>query len=267
MNPISKCLDEIRFRIPKQILDVVFLQRDYRWRSTPTSLDDHILNEVLRPRVFVDCNLVGGTETYIPLHDVPVERENEYVCIYRIPKSKTQGRSILSVLNITYTDPSRVQSYGVASAVGNSTMLQAGQAAMNAMGAIPMTSTARVQLIGENVVMVRDTVMLPPNVHLRCVLANDETISHLQLRSYRAFSTLCVLAVKAFIYNTYAIQMDMGQLAGGQQLGKFKEIIDGYADAEELYQTYITEKWEKISMMNDQTQYERHIKRMIGGYR
>jgi hypothetical protein len=267
MGPLSKCIDEVKFRIPRAILEAVFIKRAQHWRLTPASLDEHILNEVVRPRVLVDCNLVGGTEVFIPLDGVPLERGNDYTTVYRIPKDKTQGRSIMSVLNITFSDPTKVSSYGVAAGAHNSIMMQAGQAVMDAMGSMPVTSTAYVQLIGENVVMVRDTVVLPANIYLRCLLENDENMSHLQLKSYRDFSKLVEYAVKAYIYNEYVIPMDMGELYGGQALGRFKEIIDSYADAEELYQNFITEKWQKISLMNDREQWTRFLRLGMGGFR
>lgn len=268
MMPVSKALDEVKFRIPKQILDTVFVQRNQQnWRQTAISIDESIMAQVIRPRVLVDANLVGGTEALIPLDGLQSERTNDYTSVYRIPKDRTQGRSIQAVLNITYSDPTKVSSYGIAAGQNNTAMMQAGSAVMDAMGTIPVTSTARVQLIGENVVMVRDTVILPANIYLRCVLANDENLAHLQLKSYRAFSDLVVHAVKAYIFNNYAIEMDIGQLHGGQQIGRFKEVVDGYADAEELYQTYLTEKWQKIAMMNDNESYTRYLRTLIGGQR
>lgn len=267
MLALTKSLDEIKFRIPKPILEAVFIQRELRWRQTPVSIDEQIMAMVIRPRVLVDCNLVGGTEAFIPLESIRAERTNDYTSIYRIPKSLTQGRSINSVLNITYSDPTKVSSFGVAASLHNTAMMQVGAAVMDAHGNIPVTSSAKVQLIGENVVMIRDTVILPSNIFLRCILANDENLSHLQMRSYRAFADLVVFAVKAYIYNSYIIEMDMGELHGGQMLGRFKEVIDGYAEAEELYQTFLTEKWQKIALMNDNESYTRLLRMAIGGTR
>jgi hypothetical protein len=173
----------------------------------------------------------------------------------------------MSVLNITFSDPTKISSYGAVAGAQSSTMLHVGAAVMDAMGHIPVTSTARVQLIGENVVMVRDTAILPANIYLRCVMANDENFSHLQMKSYRNFADLVVLAVKAYVYNEYVIRMDMAELYGGQQLGRFKEVVDQYADAEELYQTYLTEKWQKVAFMNDQESHTRFLRTIIGGQR
>lgn len=264
---LNKSLDEIHYRIPKAILDAVFIAPSTKWSRIPINIDEQIMSLVIRPRVLVDCNLVGGTEAFIPLDGVPVERTNDYTSVYRIPKSYTQGRSIISVLNITFSDPTKASSYGVAAGQQNTTMLQLGSSVMDAMGSMPVTSTARVQLIGENVVMVRDTVLLPANIYLRCLLANDENMSHLQLKSYRDFANLVVFAVKAYVYNTYVIQLDMGELHGGQTIGRFKDIIDGYVDAEDNYQSYLTDKWQKIALMNDTESWTRMLKLRIGGSR
>ncbi|HET6890102.1 MAG TPA: hypothetical protein VFH31_03290 [Pyrinomonadaceae bacterium] len=267
MDAINKAISEVRFRIPRPILDAVFTQRDQRWRLDPTSFEERILNEVVRPRVLVDCNIVGGTEALIPLEGIPFTRTNDYTTVYRIPKSMTQGRSIISALNVTFADPTRASSFGIASGRDNSAILRLGNAMLDASAPMPLTSTARVQLIGENVIMVRDTTILPANIYLRCVLANDENLSHIQIRSYRHFATLVVLAVKAYIYNEYIIQMDMAELHGGQALGRFKEVIDGYADANELYDTYLTEKWQKVAFMNDSESYSRFLRTIVGGNR
>ena len=267
MSALAKALSELQFRIPKPILDAVFIRTNARWRQTPSSLDEIIMNQVIRPRVLIDCNLVGGTEAFVSLEGLAYERDNDYTFVYRIPKSRTQGRSINSVLNITFSDPTRMSGFGANATQGNTAMLAAGAAVMDAMGAIPITSTAKVQLIGENVVMVKDTISLPPNIYLRCILANDENMSHIQMRSYRAFAKLVELAVKAYIFNNYAITMDMGELVGGQTLGRFKEIVDTYSEAEELYQVYLDEKFTKISLMNDMESHTRLLKLMIGGSR
>jgi hypothetical protein len=267
MMAVNKALDEIKFRIPRPVLEAVFVKRLQGWRQQPVSLDEQILQQVIRPRVLVDMNLVGGTEAIVDLNGLAFERTNDYTSIYRIPKDRTQGRSIQSVLNITYSDPTKVSTYGMAAGLHNTTMLQAGGAVMDAMGQIPVTSTAKVNLIGENVVMVRDTVILPANIYLRCILENDDNLSNIQLKSYIHVSNLVTHAVKAYIYNEYVIEMDMGELHGGQSLGRFKDIIDGYADQEELYQTYLLEKWQKVALMNDGESWNRMLRQIIGGSR
>lgn len=267
MNPIQKALDEIKFTIPRQILNEVFITRNVALGIQPTSIENQIYEEVIKPRVLIDCNLIGGTEAIIDLSNIVPTRINQYTSVYKIPKSRTQGRSIISVLNITFSDPTATSNYGTATGCGASSMLTTGQALIDAAGSLPITSTAHVQLVSENTVMVRDTALLPANIYLRCILANDENLSHLQLKSYRNFAFACGLATKSYIYNQYVITMDVGQLYGGQMIGRFKEIIDGWSDAEELYQTYMREKMQKIFVMNDTESYVRFMKNIIGGRR
>jgi len=267
MNPIQKAVDDIKFRIPRPILEKVFVRRGFDWKNPNVNVDNQIINNVIRPRALVDCNLVGGIQAIVSLMGLPREQTNQFTYVYRVPKERTQGRSIISVLNVTYGDPNYADNSGAMIGSGNlgsSPLLNVAEAILNSQSPAPVVSTAHVQLIGENVVMIRDSAQLPGILYLRCTIANEEYLSNLKLRSYPNFSKLCEYAVKAYIYNEYIIEMDQGELMGGHQLGSFKQIIEGYADAEELYQTYLREKMQKILMMSDTESYNRYLKTMIG---
>lgn len=265
--PLQKAIDEIKASIPRQILDEVFVEKNYWYRQLPQSIDDTIISKVLRPRVLVDCNLVGGTEVLIPLYNlIPAKTDrNDYV--FRIPKEMTQNRSINSVLSISYGDSYRFMNARNAGILKSTGAAGIASQIINASSSIPVVSSDRVQLIGENTVLFSNPEYLNSDLVLRCILANDENLAHLQLRSYLAFSAMCVLAVKAYIFNELVITMDMGQLKGGQNLGRFKEIVDNYADANELYSTYLKEKWTKIALMNDRESFSRFKRLIIGGNR
>jgi hypothetical protein len=66
------------------------------------------------------------------------------------------------------------------------------------------------------------------------------------------------------VYNELVIETDMARLVGGMELGRFREILDGYADAEQNYKDY-REKWGKIVQMSDQMSKERYLRMIIGG--
>lgn len=267
MNANQKALSEVKWEIPEEILNKVFIERMQQWRYTPASIDDQILNLVIRPRVQVDCNLIGGAEVFISLDNIRADMTSDYTTVYRIPKSLTDGRSIVSVKNITFSDPTYMSSAATIANMGASQMLYAGQAVMNAHATIPTVSSAVVQLIGENTVMVRDNAMLPMNSYLRVVLDNDENMSHLQLRSYLQYAELVKYAVKAYIYVNRVVKMDKGEIFAGADLGVIKEIINSYADSNELYKTYLKEHWAKIAKMNDRETFTRMLRRNIGGNR
>lgn len=267
MNPISRAINEARFQIPSEILEAIFYDREKHYRATPDTISEHIKALVIRPRVLVDCDIVGGTEILIRLEGLMTSRPDDFTSIYRIPKSMTQNRSILSVMNVTFNDPTGVAYYGMATGCQSTQMMVTAQGLLDSMGTIPVTSTSQVQLIGENVVSVRDTTILPANAYLRCVLASDENMSHLQLRTFRQFSHLCVLAIKSYIYNKLVVRVDVGELMGGFQLGMFRTVVESYSDSEELYQTYLREVWQKVSVMNDSEKWTRFLRSTIGGHR
>ena len=272
MNPITKALSDVSFRIPREILIEVFAPKTYLWRDQPINYEEQIRNIVIRSRVMMDCDLVGGTEVFIPLWDVPSQTiaTDRLITVYHIPKNKTQNRTITSVLSLSYVN-GQSSSYMNATASFDPCSVTdtglAGKAMMDAASSLPMPSSAKVQLIGENTVMVKDTVLPSGAGLLRCILANDENFSHLQVRSFPAFSRLCELAVKAYIYNNYSIILDRGRIEGGAEIGRFKEIVDSYADAEEMYQDYLMNTWQKVAFMNDRESFERLMKTMIGTYR
>ena len=267
MNVLRKAVDDLKFYIPRTVLETVFVKRAAAWRAQSPSLDDQILNQVIRPRVYTDCNLVGGHEVMVHLLGLTAQEYDQNTVIYTVPKERTQNRTIMSVLNITFTDPSAVVSTGAYSQCGVTAIGTASQALMDSMAPIPAISTATATVIGENTVMIRDITRVPANSYMRCIVAHDEAMSHLLPRSYKAFCKLVEYAVKAYIYNEYIIELDMAELRGGHNLGKFKDIIENYADANELYDSYLQEKWQKISLLNDRESTTRLLKMVVGGPR
>lgn len=272
MNAITKALSDISFRIPREILIEVFAPKTYIWRDQPINYEEQIRNIVIRSRVMVDCDLVGGTEVLIPLWDIPSQTlsTDRLVTVYRIPKEKSQGRTITSVLSLSYMNGPASMYMNASTSFNECSITDvglAGKAMMDAASSLPIPSSAKVQLIGENVVMVKDTVLSSGTGLLRCILANDENMSHIQIRSIPYFTKLCELATKAYVYNNYSITLNQGRIEGGAEIGRFREIVDSYADAEEMYQDYLLNTWQKVAFMNDRESFERHIRTMIGAYR
>ena len=223
MNPIQKAIDNVKFKIPPQIMNTFFIRNNLIDRGQSINIDENILALVIRPRVLVDCNIVGGAEVNVDLKGIEQVVVDQVTTVFRIPKEKTQGRSIMSVMSISYIDANSAVNWGTGtptcsvSAVGT-----AHQALLSSVTPPPMTATATCRLIGDNVVEVRDITRLMGYGSMRCVIANDENMSHLQPRSYFDFAKLVEYAVKAYIYNNYIIEMDVGELHGGQNIGTFK---------------------------------------------
>lgn len=279
MNPISKAVSEIKWRIPKAILEKVFIDGSRYYRPTiANSLEAQIENLVIRPRVLVDCNLIGGQEVLIPLEGLPFDRPYQYTTVIFVPKERTQGRRINSVRNVTFFNAASIGGIygglsGLASnvpglnAADNTAMVSVTASLMASFDKIPQTSTSRVSLIAENTILINDGLMIPSNSFLRAIVETDENLSTLPLRAYRYFSTLVEYAVKAYIYNEMVINMDKGEIFFGQELGAFKDIVSSYADANQNYQDYLREKMESTLLMSDEASYSRFIKMIVGGQR
>lgn len=265
MNPVTKALQELGYRIPRAILEKTFLSNLKPFSLMPTSLDARIRETVIEPRVMVDCNLMGGTETAIPLATVPRQQIDTFTYVYRIPKTLTQGRTITRAISISYGQTGILGTSSNIPMQGTSPLMDAAAGLMLSQAPIPMVSTAQCQLIGENTVMVIDTTAIPQDIFLRCWLENDSNFNHIAPTSYQNFAKLVELAVKSYVYNHNQIPMDRAYIQGGYELGQFKSIVDGYADAEENYQTYLNEVWRKVAVLNDFHGRRRHISQVTGG--
>lgn len=268
MNIIAKALDEIKFSIPIQVLQVAFQDDLHQWRRAPVGLDQLIQEKVIKPRVLIDANLVGGQEIIISLGDILPSYNDTHSIVYTIPPEKLAYREIVSVLSVGYIPFVAAGALGalsgpmMAPGCGND-LMSAGQRVGMAASNIPMITNATCDLIGHNTVLIRDQYRSSPVYQLRCVVANEANLSNINPRSYHSFSELCIHAIKAYIYNTLIIKIDQAYLAAGQELGAMKNYVESLADANENYQTYLREVWRKTAFVNDTINHERFIRSQI----
>lgn len=263
MNPITKALDEIRFSIPAQILDEAFIGRDLRNVTSMVSLETRIRETVLEPRVFVDMDIKGGTEAFIPLdtHNVTTQQTDPYTAIYHISDDVTQGRPIVQVYSIHFAALG-YQNAGMALNYTESAMSGQLRRVLDSARQTPPAMTSYLNLIAHNTVMARYVYLPFTTAFMRVRLGNDNALSHIRAQMIPYFANLCVLAVKAYIYNHMTVIMDQGQLSGGQMLGTFREVIQGYADANEMYREELRQL-PKQSVLNDPEAMRRHVRSIV----
>lgn len=270
LNPIDKAIADIKFAIPKQILKKVFLAGRPFWSPQNTSLEEQIKTLVIQAKVLSDCDIVGGTKIYIETSDLPREFTDQFTVIFRVPKEKTQGRTITSVLGIGYLESNSHAQYNLTNQMQSCSVNANSSnalALMSANDSVPVSSTAECSLVAENTVMVKDTLYIKPNGYLWCEISNASNLSNIQIRSLPYFSKLCVMATKAYIYNEYVIQMDEGEIKGGHELGAFRSIVESYADSLTEYNDYLHNTWSTVAFMNDARSYTDFIRMQIGGRR
>lgn len=260
MNPIQYALNEIHSRIPSEILKIGF-QRGFR--NDSVSLDERISIRVIRQRVLITSDLIGGREINIPLAGIQPEIIDNYTAIYDIPLNLSLGVPIIALRSSSYA-PTGYMAYQQASSYNaTNNLANAASNIFNSHSTMPIVSTARIELVGENMVEVRDNNGYMPLMALTCLIANDPDLNNLQRRSYPIFAKACELAVKAYLYNHLLVDLDQAYLRQGQALDTIKSIIESYSDAEEQYQLFMTEKMQKIFMMNDENRFHKHIRSMV----
>lgn len=280
MDAVTKALSEIRFRIPSQILRLVFTPNGERFMDAPGAVEYAIRSKVIDARVRVDVDLVGAAEMDIPLQDQwqeytenpNVEQYDRFSYIYRVPKQVTGGRQITSALAYSYgynasmgigayQAPNPYQTSGC----GNSAVLDAATQVSMAMTPISINQTAFCSIIGENVVLIEGYIPLPRTSFLRCLLTHDSEFSTIVPQAYGRFADLCVLATQAYIYNEYYIRLGQGFLYGGQELPQIKELVDSYRESDQIYRETIATTWRKVSHLQDPQRKHRLIKMLVGG--
>lgn len=270
MSAINKALSDIKFQIPRDVLNLAFLPRKDIFNKAPLAVDEYIKDKVIGKRVLIDANIVGGRLALIPLNGLKPIQVDPFTTVYQIPKIRTQGCDILSALSVNYypytaTGGSVGSSFMTNNSLYNNTSVVSAtaQRIADSFSSIPPVSVAQCDLVGPNTIYVRDQYRVTFAFFLRCILENDENLNNINPRSWLKFSKLCVLAVKSYIYNNLVIEMDKAQLYGGQELGAIKDVVDGYSDAEEQYQEFLETTWKKVSFMSDTPSFTRLIRMQV----
>lgn len=266
MSCINFALNELKMRIPLVVLKEAFKDDVVYYNSANVSLDEQIKNKVIKQRVLPVCNIVGGQQVVIDLAGLTPISLDTNVVVYEIPHERTSYKEIMSVLSVSFSNTP--MSFGNLAAPNNS--IYGGNYATSAalkicegLSPIPSISTASCELIGHNTVLIRDPGRTNNLYQLRCMLSNDPNMNNIQQRSWLAFSRLVELAVKSYVYNTLIIKIDMAYLTGGQELGMFKSIVEGYSDSEQMFQDYIKETWQAVSVFNDTWSSDRLLRLQI----
>jgi hypothetical protein len=275
MSCIKHAINKTRQVIPAAVLERAFTPKTPSWfPNAIINIDKEIEAKVIRSIVLPDCNVVGGKEVNVFIGDLPFERVDNDIVV-RIPKQRTQNRSIVSITDIVFSTPYSMGQYpsmamtnGYQAGVSRNDMSASMGAVKNALAAldhIPVVGTSSAELVGDNVILIQNSGFFNSGTCARVVVEYDDHLTNISTRSWNHFAQLVEYAVKTYIYNELIIRMDTGELQGGFSLGIFKEIVSGYADSAQNYKDYLRGTWMKVAMMNDRPRHERMIKTLLGG--
>lgn len=261
MNAITTAIQMVHENIPPQILDIGFREYNNTSLNNVVSLDERIAIKVVRPRVLRDCNLVSGIAAKIEVNKCKIDYiPHRLEHIIYVPHSITGGKSILSVLelisNVIYTNA--LPGLNLLSTTNTAAKMY------NNMASHSVIQTSKLELIGENTVLVTDPSIVVFNSVLRCTLAYDKNMSSLNPRAYVAFGKLVILAVKAYIHNTISIQLDQGYIYGGHELSSITDVVSNYSEANEQYYEYLNGEFRRVLYMQQPDNMNRYIAAMFG---
>lgn len=276
MNAIMYAINEIKYSIPYEVLCAgMTIEEDQKILNLST-LEDKILNKVIKRRVLLAANVVGGIETIIPVGQIyPTFTEPMYT-VYHIPPEMTMDKEIMSALSLSYLPtagfmgvsggfggPNATYNPNTPGHANNTATMNVASRISSSFNASGILSSAHLEIVARNTIAVYAHYQSLANYGIRVVLQNDDNLNNIQPRSYPALSKLVVLATKAYLYNKLIIPINSGYLSGGQDLGMFKSILESYADAEEQYGIYLKEIWGQVAFMNDTTRYNNFLSSML----
>lgn len=284
MSPIQFALSEIRDEIPEEVLELAFIPKTKyklaRQKFMSTSVEQQILEKVINGKVRRHIDAQGAQEITVDLNGLQREKVGPQAWIMHIPKSRTKGRSITSVLgvhiglysnsNVDGAAPyfgmgvssSFLSGNGSNTGCNNNAQVRAVNDLLQTYAPVEMNYTANVYLVDENTIYCEDNMSVF-NLVLRCKVASDSEFSFIQGAYVRHFAKLCILATKAWIYKNLNVKLDKAHIEGGVEVSKIREIVDDYRDASEQFNEFIQEKWRKIQRMTDKPRRMNYINALI----
>lgn len=276
MNALIYAINEVNCQIPNEVLYAGMTLDEDANLINLNSLDDKILRKVLRKRVLVDCNVVGGIETMIALNQIQPSFYELYYTVYKVPAEVVMNKEIISALSLAYMPGGGYSGFGSGynGGVNNggtsmsgfnsyNPVMNVADRIGNAASSTGVLSNAHIEIVAYNTLLVYANYRTLTNFGVKVVLENDINMNNIPVRSYKNFGFLCVLGVKAYLYNKLIVAINSGYLSSGQDLGVFKSILEGYADCEEQYRTYLKEVWGATAFMADTSRYNRFLSSML----
>ena len=276
MSAINFALNEVRHRIPKEILNLLFKQNqgvfsNDLWNSVANaqtqSMDALIKSKVIYDRVNPMCQLVGAEEVFIPLDGVPRKVLKNRERIYTIPPELLAGKEIISALAAYYydIDNGTFQSMGPGFLDGNGLSLADRMTRLNKnQGRTTLIDNVDLKVVGKTSIAVRSGTFTALPMCVRVLLSSDKEMSHIKGKAKLDYAELVVLATMAYIYNNLNIPMDRGTVISGVSNNRIREVVDNYSDADERLREYYNEYWGKVSFMNDRNRMNNFVNDLFG---
>jgi len=255
MNAVAYAVARIKHRIPEKVLTFAYLD-DYGQVETIES----IMEGVIKRGPIMDSNLMSGVQMNIPLKESYVIAKGAYgEKTVSIPDDVLRGRTITSALSVTQSHTVTGRGYASASIYVGSDVLESATKMYGNSSSPGIITTANLEVIGHSTVAILDHIGMLDGFTMNITVENESKMTNMNDRAKMAFMQLCTFAIKADIYNKSIVKMEEGEIVQGHRLGKTKEIIDSYSDADTQYYEFFEDKWRKVLHMMDPTAMRKTI--------
>lgn len=243
MSAIDAALRKIRRDIPLPILNAAFIDDKQRLFGSPSSVDNEIVQKVLRAIVIPDISQFGQ---YIEVDMTTCRYEqdplDQFKRIYYLDERATGGRRVIAAhLAVT---PISASSYqlpppGTYMSGATSGVISSTQKVVDSNSALPRLSSSECVPVGPNAIEIRDPGMYSYLTKLMAKMEFSEDLNEIKPAFYPLISTLAVWAVKQYVYNQLSLDLDVARLENGVSFDRFKDIVDEFRDAGQTYDDYL----------------------------
>ena len=233
-DPISYSRDVIIARgIDKTILDLCFggIKPNGSRKNLAEEIDN-VLKEVCN-----DCNLISGEMIDIPIYKCK-QLDSEGRLFY-VPAEVRRNRDIREAISLrsNNTAPQMgVLGYGVA----NNTMVNKLSQLSNGLSDTYSDGVAYLRVEDTNTIRITTTsTILSTNDVLVVDIENRDRLRKLKKGSYPAFYKICLLYMKAHLYND-RLRLKKMAIIGGHEITDIETAIDEFSTANDEYDEKIS---------------------------
>jgi len=231
----TNALRSIYNTIPIEILEAAFQPAEYG-----VSIDQRIKDVIISGRVLPDCNVNAGKIKRIALSTCIVERvlpdptfssitSSTPGTLYRVPPHVRENRDIVGVIDVSYLyDYTGFNDTPFGFGTNGNSVKSLAAAVLNSHTHRNACLTPVPKLLTNNMVLITPTNTFIADWALVCRLGYDEEFTNISNSAVLPLTKLITTATKAYIWVKLIVQIDQAVLSGGQELGRFKDVVEKY---------------------------------------
>lgn len=240
ITPMNVIVGQVTSQIPQHLLGLVFKNiRDGQFQDM--SIDECLKKVIIEGIVLPSINAACGKPKDIPLQGDWLETSADMVSrylgglktgeLYRIPAWVRENRDIIEIRQVKYA-----YAYAEGGGVSPASIMASGNSLFEASEALMASHSMQNASIAPTATL-RDNnlVMIVPSMAsdgyiLDCLIGYDAEFTNAPRGMHMPLARYVVAVTKGFIHNSLIIDLDLGQLIGGAQLGIIRDLVTRYGD-------------------------------------